>query len=114
VRRKISRKLFLGMISALGACHGKRSEALRSCGDGAQQRCARTSPRLCKKLADLFRIFGKVVLDVAEMEGAENRFFRLARQEELKGGFDEAFGGGFAAVLCKFERTDADFVRGFA
>lgn len=112
--RKISRKLFLGMISALGACDGKAqrgAEILRRWGAAA---LSPYNACLCEKLADLFRKFGEVVLDVAEMEGAENRFFRLALEEELEGGFDEAFGGGFAAVLCEFERTDADFVRGFA
>ena len=69
--------------------------------------------RLSEKLADLFWIFGKVVLDVAETERAEDRFFRFALEEEFEGCFDEPFGRGVAAVFRKFRRADSDFVGGF-
>src|SRR5579862_9697732 len=64
-------------------------------------------------LADEFWIFGKVVLDVAEIEGAEDRFFRFALEQEFERSFDEALSGGIAGVSGEFDRADADFVGRF-
>ena len=43
-----------------------------------------SSETLSEKLADLFWIFGEVMFDVAEVEGSEDRFFWLAREEKFE------------------------------
>lgn len=61
----------------------------------------------------MFWVFGEVVLDVAEVEGAEDRLFGFTLEEKFERGFDEAFDGGLATVFGPFEGTNTDFISGF-
>src|ERR1700760_4304747 len=105
VRTRDSRKQFFARCSSREIPRGKTSA--RGC-DRADMGCSGAAPvhltRLGQELADLFWVFGEVVFDVAEAEGAEDRFFGLAIEEKFERGFDEALGGGRASVFGEFQR----------